>query len=171
MISVLGLWVHLNIFGTHILNIFSILPTGHIVIAFRQTFKMCLFVCGLVSLESHGWAHSKCTQHVPTGHIGVTWQGIFKMYSTFNHWAHWSHMLTALSMFSLCTQWVFGPLSPVTTQRTQRPIPKRVHPYPTGTHDPGHSDLGHLGHTGQGPFGTMVNHAPSLFIYKRIPST
>jgi len=56
-------------------------------------------------------------------------------------------------------------------QRTQRPIPKRIHPYPTGTHDPGHGDLGHLGHTGQGPFGTTVNHAPSLFIYKRIPGT
>jgi len=36
------------------------------------------------------------------------------MYSTFNHWAHWSYMLTALSMFSPCTQWVFGPLYPVT---------------------------------------------------------
>jgi len=113
MISVLGLWVHLNIFGTHILNIFTILPTGHIVIAFRRTFKMCPFFCPLGILESHGWAHSKYTQHVPTGHIGVTWQGIFKMYSTFNHWAHRSHMLTALSMFSPCTQWVFGPLSPV----------------------------------------------------------
>jgi len=113
MTSVLGLWVHLNIFGTHILNIFSILPTGHIVITFRRTFKMCLIVCGLGSLESHSWAHSKYTQHVPTGHIGVTQQGIFKMYSTFNHWAHWSHMLTVLSMFSPCTQWVFRPLSPV----------------------------------------------------------
>ena len=39
-------------------------------------------------------------------------------------------------------------------QRTQPPIPKRIHPYPTGTHDPRHSDLGHLGHTGPGPFGT-----------------
>jgi len=117
MISVLGLWVHLNIFGTHILNIFTILPTGHIVIAFRRTFKMCPFVCGLGSLESHGWAHSKCTQHVPTGHIGVTWQGIFKIYSTFNHWAYWSHMLIVLSMFSPCTQWVFGPLSPVRVLR------------------------------------------------------
>ena len=89
------------------------LPTGHIVIAFCRTFKMCLFVCPLGTLESHGWAHWKCTQHVPTGHIGVTWQGIFKMYSAFNHWAHWSHMLTVLSMFLPCTQWVFGPLSPV----------------------------------------------------------
>jgi len=35
------------------------------------------------------------------------------MYSAFDRWAHWSHMLTVLSMFSPCTQWVFGPLSPV----------------------------------------------------------
>ena len=35
------------------------------------------------------------------------------MYSAFNHWAYWSHMLTVISMFSPCTQWVFGPLSPV----------------------------------------------------------
>jgi len=35
------------------------------------------------------------------------------MYSAFDHWAYWSHMLTAISMFSPCTQWVFGPLSPV----------------------------------------------------------
>jgi len=36
------------------------------------------------------------------------------MYSAFDRWAYWSHMLTAISMFSPCTQWVFGPLSPVT---------------------------------------------------------
>ena len=36
------------------------------------------------------------------------------MYSAFDHWAYWSHMLTGISMFSPCTQWVFGPLSPVT---------------------------------------------------------
>ena len=35
------------------------------------------------------------------------------MYSAFDHWAYLSHMLTAISMFSPCTQWVFGPLSPV----------------------------------------------------------
>ena len=35
------------------------------------------------------------------------------MYSVFDHWAYWSHMLTVISMFSPCTQWVFGPLSPV----------------------------------------------------------
>jgi len=35
------------------------------------------------------------------------------MYSAFDCWAYWSHMLTAISMFSPCTQWVFGPLSPV----------------------------------------------------------
>jgi len=35
------------------------------------------------------------------------------MYSAFDHWAHWSYMLTVPSMFSPCTQWVFGPLSPV----------------------------------------------------------
>ena len=35
------------------------------------------------------------------------------MYSAFDHWAYWSHMLTVISMFSPCTQWVFGPLSPV----------------------------------------------------------
>ena len=35
------------------------------------------------------------------------------MYSAFDHWAYWSQMLTAISMFSPCTQWVFGPLSPV----------------------------------------------------------
>ena len=39
------------------------------------------------------------------------------MYSAFNHWAHWSHMLTVLSMFLPCTQWVFGPLSPVSSPR------------------------------------------------------
>jgi len=93
------------------------LPTGYIGVIFLGIFKMCPFVCGLGSLESHCWAHWKYTQHVPTGHIGVTWQGIFKMYSKFNHWAHWNHMLTVLSMFSPCTQWVFGPLSPVTGNR------------------------------------------------------
>ena len=36
------------------------------------------------------------------------------MYSAFDRWAYLSHMLTAISMFSPCTQWVFGPLSPVT---------------------------------------------------------
>ena len=56
-------------------------------------------------------------------------------------------------------------------QRTQPPIPIKDPPNLTGTHDPQYGDLGHLGHTGQGPFGTMVNHTPSLFIYKRIPST
>ena len=35
------------------------------------------------------------------------------MYSAFDHWAYLSHMLTGISMFSPCTQWVFGPLSPV----------------------------------------------------------
>jgi len=89
------------------------LPTGYIGVIFLGIFKMCPLVFPLGTLESHGWVHSKCTQHVPTGHIGVTWQGIFKMYSIFNHWAYWSHMLTVLSMFSPCTQWVFGPLSPV----------------------------------------------------------
>ena len=56
-------------------------------------------------------------------------------------------------------------------QRTQPPIPKRIHPYPTGTHNPWHGDLGHLGHTGPGPFGTTVNHDPSIFNYNRIPGT
>ena len=37
-------------------------------------------------------------------------------------------------------------------QRTQPPIPKRIHPYPTGTHDPWYGDLGHLGHTGPRPW-------------------
>ena len=36
------------------------------------------------------------------------------MYSAFDHWAYWSQMLTVISMFLPCTQWVFGPLSPVT---------------------------------------------------------
>ena len=35
------------------------------------------------------------------------------MYSAFDHWAYWSQMLTVISMFLPCTQWVFGPLSPV----------------------------------------------------------
>ena len=96
------------------MNIFSILPTGHIVIGFCRTLKMWPIVWPLGTLESDGWAHSKCTQHVPTGHIWVTQQGIFKMYSAFDHWTYWSQMLTAISMFSPCTQWVFGPLSPVT---------------------------------------------------------
>jgi len=56
-------------------------------------------------------------------------------------------------------------------QCTQPPIPIKDPPNPTGTHDPQHSNLGHLSHTSQGPFGTTVNHAPSLFIHKRIPST
>ena len=37
------------------------------------------------------------------------------MYSAFDHWAYWSQMLTVISMFSPCTQWVFGPLSPVSS--------------------------------------------------------
>ena len=37
------------------------------------------------------------------------------MYSAFDHWAYWSQMLTVISMFLPCTQWVFGPLSPVST--------------------------------------------------------
>ena len=41
------------------------------------------------------------------------------MYSAFDHWAYLSHMLTVISMFSPCTQWVFGPLSPVS--RTSAP--------------------------------------------------
>ena len=102
------------------MNIFSILPTGHIVIGFCRTLKMCPIVCPLGTLESDGWAHSKCTQHVPTGHIWVIQQGIFKMYSGFDHWAYWSQMLTAISMFSPCTQWVFGPLSPVILVLTHR---------------------------------------------------
>ena len=64
--------VTLNFFGEAYLNIFSILPTGHIVIGFRRTLKMCPIVFPLGTLESDGWAHSKCTQHVPTGHIWVT---------------------------------------------------------------------------------------------------
>ena len=48
-----------------------------------------------------------------TGYIGVRWLGTFKMYSAFDRWAYLSHMLTVISMFSPCTQWVFGPLSPV----------------------------------------------------------
>ena len=56
-------------------------------------------------------------------------------------------------------------------QHTQPPIPKRIHPYPTGTHDPQYGDLGHLGHTGPGPFGTTVNHDSSIFNYNRIPGT
>ena len=35
------------------------------------------------------------------------------MYSAFDHWAYWSQMLTVISMFLPYTQWVFGPLSPV----------------------------------------------------------
>ena len=57
------------------------------------------------------------------------------------------------------------------TKCTQPPIPKRIHPYPTGTHDPWHGNLGHLGHTGPGPFGTTVNHDPSIFNYNRILGT
>jgi len=74
---------------------------------------MCLVLYPLGTLESHGWAHSKCAQNVPTGHIGVTQQGIFKMYPTFDYWAYWNHTLPVLSMCSQCAQWVFGPLSPV----------------------------------------------------------
>ena len=70
--SILGLWLHWTFLARHILNIFSILPTEHIVIAFHQTLKMCPVVWPLGTLESDGWAHSKCTQHVPTGHIWVT---------------------------------------------------------------------------------------------------
>ena len=39
------------------------------------------------------------------------------MYSAFDHWAYWSQMLTVISMFLPCTQWVFGPLSPVPALR------------------------------------------------------
>ena len=48
------------------------------------------------------------------------------MYSAFDHWAYWSHMLTVISMFSPCTQWVFGALSPVSTTRPTGPL----HPLP-----------------------------------------
>ena len=41
------------------------------------------------------------------------------MYSAFDHWAYLSHMLTVISMFSPCTQWVFGPLSPVSVQSVE----------------------------------------------------
>jgi len=70
--SILGLWLHWTFSAIHILNIFSILPTGHIVIGFRRTFKMCPIVCPLGTLESDGWAHSKCTQYVPTRPIWGT---------------------------------------------------------------------------------------------------
>jgi len=70
--SILGLQLHWTFLAIHILNIFSILPTGHIVIGFCQTFKMCPIVCPLGILESLDWAHSKYTQYVPTGHIWVT---------------------------------------------------------------------------------------------------
>ena len=63
------------------------------------------------------------------------------------------------------------PTVTTTQKRTQPPIPKRIHPYLTGTHDPWHGDLSHLGHTGPGPFGTTVNHDPSIFNYNRIPGT
>jgi len=42
------------------------------------------------------------------------------MYSAFDHWEYWSHMLTVLSMFSPCTQWVFGSLSPVLLELSVR---------------------------------------------------
>ena len=48
------------------------------------------------------------------------------MYSAFDRWAHWSHMLTVISMFSPCTQWVFGPLSPVCLGRDRCPRKKRI---------------------------------------------
>ena len=44
------------------------------------------------------------------------------MYSAFDHWAYWSQMLTVISMFSPCTQWVFGPLSPVYLEGAGTPI-------------------------------------------------
>ena len=53
------------------------------------------------------------------------------MYSAFDRWAYLSHMLTVISMFSPCTQWVFGPLSPVSSclhtasQETQKWTRKR----------------------------------------------
>ena len=56
------------------------------------------------------------------------------MYSVFDHWAYWSHMLTVISMFSPCTQWVFGPLSPVSptpSTSTQLPDPQPT-PSPSG---------------------------------------
>ena len=44
------------------------------------------------------------------------------MYSAFDHWAYWSHMLTVISMFSPCTQWVFGPLSPVNVANAETTV-------------------------------------------------
>jgi len=123
IVNVISTWlvVTFNFYQKTYFEYIHHLPTGHIVIPFHRTLKMCPVLYPLGTLESHGWAHSKCTQNVPTGHIGVTQQGIFKMYPTFDHWAYWSHMLPMLSMCSQCAQWVFGPLSPVRRRRTSVP--------------------------------------------------
>jgi len=45
-------WVHWGHMDINIQNVFNIWPSG--------------------ALGSHGWAHSKCVQHLITGHIGDT---------------------------------------------------------------------------------------------------
>ena len=53
-------WAHCDRISPNIENVPDCLPTGYIGVRWLGT------------LESDGWAHSKCTQHVPTGHIWVT---------------------------------------------------------------------------------------------------
>jgi len=63
---------------------------------------------GLGKLEPHGRGRLKCTQPIPTGHIGVT-------------------LLSVLPMYPACAWWVFWSLSPVSgvpqTHRPQRHAP------------------------------------------------
>jgi len=38
------------------------------------------------------------------------------MCPAYTHWAHWSHLLSVLPMYPVCAWWIFGSLSPVSSE-------------------------------------------------------
>ena len=86
-------WTHCNQIDGNIVNVITMYPLG--------------------TLESHGWVHLKCGQHLPAGHIKFTWLGTFWMYLIFAHWTHHDPLLTGFSMYSACAHWLLGSLPPM----------------------------------------------------------
>ena len=64
-------WAHCDCILLNIENVPNCLPTGYIGVRWLGTFKI-YSVCPLGISESYNRVYLQCTQHLITGHIGVT---------------------------------------------------------------------------------------------------
>ena len=85
----------------------------HIVVTLGWLFKMGVICNQWAHFCYSGSKHSECAQFLTIGQIVDPSQRTFKMYLIFNCWVHCGQMLSVPTMYSPCTHWVYGSLSPV----------------------------------------------------------